>query len=287
MPDNEIIQLIEKIRVRYERIKGPSGNVIRIESDLMLADIRELYEKLSTPAIDDTLLNTDQQQWEEVSIQHDEELVQSEETSTIIHSQQEITEVKPDQYTAEPVLEFIAPPEDTIEEPIADLLHEDENTSEILSPTLPAGESDFSDPAIIEQPFSHQGPGRNPATGTQGLDLFGTPLPTLAEKLGEEKRLINERLNSEPNTDKSIGSKLRQPVTDLKTAIGINDRFHFINELFEGDMRHYDEMLTSLNLCASLQDAISMFEIIKIQRGWTDDLESVHKLLDFIHRRYA
>jgi hypothetical protein len=275
MPDNEIIRLIEKIRNRYDRIYGPTGNLVRIEADQLLADIRELYEKLSSPALSEVLPETNKLPLEETEIQHIEESA-FEVADEPLKSPRENREPED---IAEPVLEFKPSTIEAFPEPIADFIPEDE----VIEEKQPAARPHVE----FEPPSAHKEFHRKSITETQGLDLFGAPLPTLADKLGEEKRSVNEKLHSESSSDKSIGLKLRQPVTDLMTAIGINDRFHFINELFEGDMRVYDEMLTKLNTCGSLQPALEYFERTKISRGWTDELESVNKLLDFIHRRYA
>lgn len=281
MPENEIIRLIEKIRERYDRIYGPSGKVITIEADLMLADIRHLYEKLSSPSLADTPPVAYEIPLEEEIIEPDKEPVQSEAVAKPIPSPPANLKME---NTDKPVFEFVPSPMEAFSEPIADLITEDETADEIHPPAQPPA---LPQPAISKQSFGHEEHRGKSISEIQGLDLFGTPLPIMADKLGEEKWSVNEKLNAETIAEKSIGSKLRQPVTDLKTAIGINDRFHFINELFEGDMRVYDEVLTNLNTSASLQDAISIFESIKITRGWTADLESVSKLLDFIHRRFA
>jgi hypothetical protein len=288
MPDNEIIQLIEKIRERYKRIYGPTGNTIRIETDLILADIRELYEKMSSLPKVDTLETMHEQQLKEVSIQLNEEPVHVESVPIPGSSSSENAESKSLKTAAEPVFEFVPAQEKIFTEPIVEMISEEETSDELHTATvLSAAGPALTDPVINIPSFTHDELHGKTTSSNHGLDLFGAPLPTLADKLGEEKRSVNERLNSEANVDKRLGSKLRQPVTDLKSAIGINDRFHFINELFEGDMRVYDEMLTSLNTCASLRDALSIFENTKISRGWNTELESVNKLLDFIHRRYA
>lgn len=275
MPDNEIIRLIDKIRNRYDRIYGPTGNIVRIEADQLLADIRELYEKLSFLPLSEAPPETNKLPLEEPEVQHIEEPVFEVADEPLTSPQ---ANPEPEN-TTEPVLEFKPSTIEAFPEPIADLIQGNETTEEKQPPVRPHVE--------FEPPYAHEEFRRKSITETQGLDLFGAPLPTLADKLSEEKRSVNEKMHSEATAGGSIGSKLRQPVTDLKTAIGINDRFHFINELFEGDMRVYDEMLRNLNTCASLGDALSFFESTKISRGWTDELESVNKLLDFIHRRYA
>jgi len=287
MPDNEIIHLIEKIRERYGRIYSPAGNVICIEADLLLADIRELYEKMSSLPVVDTSMNVETQIREEEIVQQDEETEHNDEFVSSFSPEPDIPEVKPVEIIPEPVLEFVPAPEPVFPEPIGQLIQDPEPIPEPELPVQPPVVVVAPEPAIAirsDEREEHQG---YSASASHGLDLFGAPLPTLADKFGEEKRSVNEKIHTDASADKSIGSKLRQPVTDLKTSIGINDRFLFINELFDGDMRIYDETLSSFNSCASLQDALAIFENTKISRGWAAGLEPVDRLLDFIHRRFA
>jgi len=286
MPDNEIIRLIEKIRERYERVHSPSGIIPRIEADLMLADIRELYDKLSSPVVVETLLNTHKQMQGEENIRRDEDPGQGEADTDSIPFLQDIPEMKSNEIASEPVIELIPDQETIFPEPTGEHSLKSEPLVEPKTKIQTTVEIPSTAPEISVRSSLREEHSGYSVSASQGLDLFGAPLPTLADKLGEEKRSVNEKLHTGTG-EESIGSKLRQTVTDLKTAIGINDRFLFINELFEGDMRVYDETLKSLNTCASLPDAISIFEDIKISRGWTDELESVDKLLEFIQRRYA
>jgi hypothetical protein len=288
MLDNEIIQLIDKIRKRYDRIYDPSGNIVRIETDLILADIRNLYEKLSSPVVSELEHYTiSENSQAEVDITHDEVPVNVVEISETISSPPVTSEKTEVDASVEPVLIFDQPEDELAKEQKVESVMKTEPIEEIHSQVLPIDTVAEQEPVI---------PGKIPVQvefhdrsifSSPGLDLFGAPMTTLADKFGEEKRSVNEKLHSDTNEDKSLGSKLKQPISDLKTAIGINDRFLFINELFDGDMREYDEALKSFNACASLQDAISIFEHAKNSRKWTNDLESVNKLLDFIHRRYA
>ncbi|MGC4056577.1 MAG: hypothetical protein QM743_00430 [Chitinophagaceae bacterium] len=44
---------------------------------------------------------------------------------------------------------------------------------------------------------------------------------------------------------------------DIRSYIGINDKYNFISELFGNNSEAYEEILNELNRCGSLQDAIS------------------------------
>jgi hypothetical protein len=74
-----------------------------------------------------------------------------------------------------------------------------------------------------------------------------------------------------------------KPVTDLLSAIGINDRFTFIRELFNNDTAAFESAVKILNESASFNDAYNYM----IQRfEWDMDSEAVQHLLSIIRRKY-
>ena len=57
----------------------------------------------------------------------------------------------------------------------------------------------------------------------------------------------------EKTEDNSLAARLqRKPVSDLISAIGINDKFLFLNELFGGSMEKYNKSIRSLNSFSTL-----------------------------------
>jgi hypothetical protein len=74
-----------------------------------------------------------------------------------------------------------------------------------------------------------------------------------------------------------------KPVSNLLTAIAINDRFTFIRELFNNDTGAFENTITILNDASSFNDAynhmIQHFE-------WDMDSEPVKLLLDIIRRKF-
>jgi hypothetical protein len=287
MPDNEIIRLIDKIRKSYDRMYDPSGNIVRIEADIILADIRNLYEKLSFPLVSEQEQYISEKPQNEVDVAHDAVFVNADEVTETISSPPVTSEKTEVDSINEPVLIFDQPQVEIVKEKMVEPVMKTETIEEIHSQALSIDLVAEAVPVMPNQIPVQEDIHDRSIFSSPGLDLFGAPLTTLADKFGEEKRSVNEKLHLDSDEDKSLGSRLKQPISDLKTAIGINDRFLFINELFDGDMREYDEALKSFNNCMSLQDAISIFEQAKISRKWTKDIESVNKLLDFIHRRYA
>ncbi|HEX7410820.1 MAG TPA: hypothetical protein VF298_01640 [Bacteroidales bacterium] len=301
MSNDEIIRLIGKIRERYDQVHESSGNAVRIEVDLLRADIRELYEKISLLTQPESPPDVAKPLYLEPEIMEEVATIMVEPVSESEFAPEPASEVYPVQHVDEDIFSPEPLQEMNTEELITPSPAEPEPKPEILSPNpIPEPVFEMEKPKEADPPVLPQTPAQRPAsepssavhlheTTTPGhttLDLFGTPTSTLADKFRDEKRSISEKLSQQTIADKSIGSKLRLKIIDLRSAIGINDRFIFINELFEGDMRMYDDMLGRLNTCASLQEAIEVFNHAKAVQGWSDELSSVERLLDFIHRRY-
>jgi hypothetical protein len=116
-------------------------------------------------------------------------------------------------------------------------------------------------------------------------DLFSSD-NTLADKFKEEKKSLNEKL-SDAAADKSIASKLQKnPIKDLKTAIGINEKFMFVNELFEGSLQKYNENINSLNSFKNKAEAMKLLEILKDEFSWKAESDACTSLYDLVSRRY-
>ena len=70
---------------------------------------------------------------------------------------------------------------------------------------------------------------------------------------------INEAFTTE---DSSISGHLqKQPITDLMSAIGLNERYLYANELFEGDMQEFKNAIKMLNEFESVMEAKSFLRV--------------------------
>ncbi len=97
------------------------------------------------------------------------------------------------------------------------------------------------------------------------------------ETLGE--KMIGE--------DNSLAAKLQQnPVRDLKSVIGINDKFLFVNELFGGSMEKYNKSIENLNDLKTLNGAMIYLNELKIELQWNSSNEAYLKLKDLISRKF-
>jgi hypothetical protein len=88
-----------------------------------------------------------------------------------------------------------------------------------------------------------------------------------------------EKINKEDDISSIIKSK---PVVNLTEAIGINDKFLFIREIFAGSHSSYEEAISKLNKVENLADAKA---VIMSYTGEGNENEVVTQLLDLVKRK--
>ena len=87
--------------------------------------------------------------------------------------------------------------------------------------------------------------------------------------------------------DHSLAAKLQQtPGRDLKSVIGINDKFLFVNELFGGSMEKYNKSIENLNDLKTLNGALIYLNELKIELQWNSSNEAYMKLKDLVTRKF-
>jgi hypothetical protein len=122
-------------------------------------------------------------------------------------------------------------------------------------------------------------------------------IPTLAHQ--KEIRELNDVMSQQIN-GASLNDKLKQgsvevadvltrePVRDLKKAIGVNDRFVFVQELFRGDEVMYERSIKTINSFNILQEAEYWIEReLKLKLAWDDSKDTVRHFCQLVSRRFS
>jgi hypothetical protein len=105
----------------------------------------------------------------------------------------------------------------------------------------------------------------------------------IADKFHHLSNSFNEQMGS-IKTDEDISDMLKtKKLLDLSDAIGINDKFLFIREIFEGNKDAYNQAITRLN---SAQNIIDARAVIMSYTGDNDESEAVKQLLDLVKRKF-
>ena len=76
-------------------------------------------------------------------------------------------------------------------------------------------------------------------------------------------------------------------ISDIKAAIGINDRFQFANDLFQGNMQEYEIGIQQLNSSENIDSAMIYFHSLQQLYSWDLENDTVKRLLELVERRYS
>lgn len=122
-------------------------------------------------------------------------------------------------------------------------------------------------------------------------------IPTLAH---QNKNGAAKEINESVGSTASLNDKLKQgvielgetltevPVRDLKKAIGVNDKFLFIKDLFRNDEAMYERSIKTINNFSMLAEAEYWIQReLKVKLGWDDRSETVQLFSQLVKRRFS
>ncbi len=246
---------IDGFKEYLKRISKDGYKLHELDKDLLLQKTRILYDnilKLETAVEEEDFVLPEPEdknilpQMEAVESDHEIKI-----ETEVFDSESETVE-----------LEFQEPEQDnfeneTVDEEIKDVLFEEQKTET----------EEKIEEEIIDNP-------ENLSKQEPHLDLFST-----------EQETISDRFVSKE--EKSLADKLQQTkLNDLRSAIGINEKFLFINELFGGDMGRYNRILDELNSMQSKTGIDTFFMELKIERQWNEEEETFVKFKNLVDRKF-
>lgn len=260
----ELIQSLNQLALRINK-----GSVGLEEFEVTLRDARELYERLVIlryKAIEDrNLMGMSQQAPPEP-----EKKEQATESSGE-------TELAPKQISLIDSIEEIAreatPPAPTAEkkseEPLQELPKRETPKAAEPEPTpepKPTPEPPVEKPkAKTPEPPKAPPPVEEPPRQTSLNEAISnsTPANTLADQLSQTK------------------------IDNLTVAIGLNQKFQFIKELFDGDSEAYNKAVKTLNNCDSFEEAQKIVENQLMKPyDWDEESRATMVFLNLVERRY-
>ncbi len=130
-------------------------------------------------------------------------------------------------------------------------------------------------------------------------------IPTLVQHQGNKTEPKKDDAGKEinetaANNHASLNEKLKQsmidlgdtltevPVRDLRKAIGVNDRYLFINELFRGDEVAYERSIKTINSFSIFAEAEYWIQReLKVKNGWDAGNEMVTQFYQLVKRRFS
>ncbi len=162
----------------------------------------------------------------------------------------------------EPIAEEVAPEIAPAAAPIIDAPTPEPEPQPVVEP----------EPVAVAEPQPELEPVEEPAPAVE-------PHPTVAETLAKKPTVVEE---FEQKDDESLAHAIAsQPVTDLKQAISIADRFRFQRELFANNGEAMIKALDALNACTTFAEAeqllINRLNLPHDNPATTDFVELVHR----------
>jgi hypothetical protein len=101
----------------------------------------------------------------------------------------------------------------------------------------------------------------------------------------EDRPTLGDKMATHDNK-KRYSDNLRIPVKDIKSAIGLNEKFLFINQLFKGDSVTYNAVIDRLNTSTSIELAMNHIQSLSESNNWESHSESARSFIDIIERRF-
>jgi hypothetical protein len=304
--------LIRKVVSRYNQLYVPAGQISQLELDLMLDDMRKLYDTFKT--IGQVSLTLQKSAGKpEVSVNTSvRSEAQHSGTATPLYEEEpayqkpQAYEAKPDPAPAAAVPETrpqTAPPRPE-PEPMTESKPETEHaTHHEPDPAPSAFMATEKEPEAVTPSHSYEQPSRySPAQAEAeppvkensfhaaaekptDAGLPDTQHGTLAEKFSTGYKSLSETMASSQSQG-VLGSRLNyQPIGDLSTGIGLNDKYRFISELFGNDSSRYEEAITRINKAVNVDEASWILQKYHVAE-WDQKEETLARLKEFVKRRF-
>ena len=99
---------------------------------------------------------------------------------------------------------------------------------------------------------------------------------------------LNDRMSAQMAPGRMSDQLNAQPITDLKTAITLNDKLLYIKDLFHGYSLAYSEAIDILNKFNTFEEAESFLKTnYATKNNWADKQAAADKFYALLQRRYA
>ena len=179
--------------------------------------------------------------------------------------------LKTDETREEKVLETLKVDENEIEEELEQMKKKEEEMKARKATFRPRS---LFDPIEDVPTLAHQNPVRKEERINTDISGFDYP-QDLNDKLKEVKIELSQSLTT-------------SPIKDLKKAIGVNDRYLFINELFRGDEAMYERSIKTIqNFSIYAEAEFWIRRELKVKIGWVDSDPVVKQFDQLVKRKFA
>ena len=302
----ELTEGMQRLCAVANRIVSGGGKNSRIEVDLLLDNLRHLYDIALQLEQDDG--GHDDQDLLSSAMMATRAAMSAKEADIEPAAAQEapvqpaaVEETPADE---QPTPEPVAEPEDIIEEAPAS----EQPKPVMVVEEFEAGENNLLFDEIVIEPVAQpansaekeiesEQPIPEPAqTPEPKPEPIAEPEEKPAEKGGQASLLDylkhpadetpGVRTLGESPAGSTAGSSLERKVTDLRTVININDKFSFITELFRGNMRGYNDFIMQLSEIEEREEALGVVSQIAEQYKWDEGSQAVKAFYKIFDKKF-
>lgn len=282
----EISKLIDTIQKHWQRSNSEDDRISRIDRDILINDLRKLYdlvydlksesaagqssasEYISQPA--ETHQPPKKNNSAAKSQDQKKESAASNEAVDETKESNPVMPAEPKQNPDEVVLEVTNDAENKAMETEAKAVEHEERENVEEEQQEHSEKMQQSQSTFLREEKTMAV--RRTETRISASDKFEAP-KTLADVYSK-------------NGDNSLAAKIQKnAVADIKAAIGINDRFLFINTIFNGDADAYRDAIDFFNSTGSYSEALQFFEEIKHKYNLKDE-PALGRLMEIVSRRF-
>lgn len=159
---------------------------------------------------------------------------------------------------------------------------------------------------VVDQPLIKQEEEIKEETvfeNSKKLDLFGVvdkPKSTEKSKIESQEShdlfsdlaktktrdTIVDAISREVQKETLVEQFQHKKIIKLKEAIGINEKFFFLNELFEGDLTNYNQAIETLDEFSNSDEANNFIEKLAEQYHWEEHEQARIRFKDFFNRKF-
>jgi hypothetical protein len=267
---HEINRTLETLKMYADRLEKNAGKVHRMDIELMIEKTREIYDRLIQL---DTLIipfETEIPKTVVAEPEKQEEKIEPEPEVVVKPATEEIPEPETKETYEKPVITEKEPEEQQ------EIQHMEEEPAEPVE--IPEEKEVVSHKEVREEPEitdAQQDYTETEEDSKSTIDLFSSAEPTISDVYSEQETVtVADKFNQET-------------VNELREAIGINEKFLFINELFNGDMSKYNKAIDELDEMATYKGAETYLLELKVQHQWEEDSQALMKLTELVKRKFG
>jgi len=267
---HEINRTLETLKMYADRLEKNAGKVHRMDIELMIEKTREIYDRLIQL---DTLIipfETEIPKPVVAETEKQEEKIEPEPEVVVKPATEEIPEPETKETYEKPVITEKEPEEQQ------KIQHMEEEPAEPVE--IPEEKEVVSHKEVREEPEmpdAQQDYTETEEDSKSTIDLFSSAEPTISDVYSEQETVtVADKFNQET-------------VNELREAIGINEKFLFINELFNGDMSKYNKAIDELDEMATYKGAETYLLELKVQHQWEEDSQALMKLTELVKRKFG